>query len=110
MPIQRSFLAAYGPLIAVGIVAALAVLVLVSMRPAPEPTPANTAPLQTPRDYEQKKSVDTRTLMMQTARRTGGDWAKATNEEKVRINGISQGHGKEMLRLYADRIKSGELK
>ena len=88
-------MAAYGPAIVVALVILVALSVLFAMgRSNSEKTAAS--PVAAP-TVDPQLDIDQR--FAEARKRTGGDWNKATAEEKGYLDQISRGHGRELLKM-----------
>jgi hypothetical protein len=105
-PHQRSFLAAFGPLIGLCafLVLVFSVLFLSTSKSKDEsPLPSQTQATPNAIKAQNQMGAQAENLARQAAIRTKGDWSKATPEERQNMDGVSQGHGRQMLQMYYEK-------
>jgi uncharacterized membrane protein YhiD involved in acid resistance len=105
---QRSFWAAYGPIVFLGAFLTLVISVLFtsalqSSGKSSELAAAENRVKETAAQ-EALASSQTDQKIREMAIRTKGDWNKATSEEKMIITRVSSGHGPEMLKQVYGRV------
>lgn len=105
LPTQRSWMEAYGS--ALGLSIAIAIVIAVIFLSAPTGTPKTDAtPAVAEKDYYEQKTQETERVIREAAEKSGGDWNKIPATGQQRIQELSQGHGKEMIAMYAARVKA----
>ena len=110
LPKQRSWIEAYGTPVALGAVILIVIIVIFSSVPASVQPKVNPSPGITEKEYYQKQTEDTDQVIRKAVQESGGDWNKIPPVGQQRIQELSQGHGKEMLEIYVERMKEEKKK
>jgi hypothetical protein len=114
LDMKRSFLSAYGPLIALIALIVIALLVLFStaeFAKSSEPPPASSMPSPPAgADMSAREGANaaTQKQMVDILNRTKGKWDKATPEDQLVFNQTAQGHGKEAFDMQWKRMQEDE--
>lgn len=101
---QRSWLEAYGTVTALGAVIVIVLIVIFASTPAAVAPQTGPTPLAEKEYYAQKTKM-TDQIIQEAVIKAGGNWDKIPPEGQQRIHEISQGHGKEMVSIYWERIQ-----
>jgi hypothetical protein len=104
---QRSWMEAYGSVTALSIVIVVVLIVIFSSTPAAIAPKTDATPIPE-EEYYAKKTQDTDKIIKEAVEKSGGDWNKIPPAGQQRIQELSQGHGKEMIQMYFERMKTGK--
>jgi hypothetical protein len=114
LDMKRSFLSAYGPLIALIALIVIALIILFNaaeFAKSSEPPPASSMPSPpagADASVREGSYASAQKQMMDILNRTKGNWNKATPDEQLLFNQTAQGHGREAFDMRWKRIQEDE--